>query len=396
MTPDFMLTSESVTIGHPDKLCDQVSDAIVDRFLEQDPFARIRAECAVAKGIVFIAARHAAKARVDMPEVARQVIKQAGYTEDGFDAKHCTIMTSLSELPGNTYHAEDERSLTDEQIDALPVENQVTVFGFACQQTPSLMPLPIWLAHRLARQLAAVRTDRRLSYLSPDGKAQVGVQFKNRKPDRIHSLTLIAASLKDCDRPPAGEMQQDLIENVILPVFEEEAIRPDSRTRIFVNPEGVPIGGGPATHSGLTGRKNAVDTYGEYSRHNGDALSGKDPMRIDRVGTYAARHAAKNVVAAGLAEECEVQLSYAIGLSRPVSVHVETFGTGVIHDDEIGRRLAACLDYRLGSIIRRFNLRRLPGEQGGEFYRRLAVYGHVGRIDLGVPWEATDAVQLLS
>ena len=389
MKADFVLTSESVTQGHPDKLCDQISDAIVDRFLEHDPLSRIRAECAIATGVVFIAARFASTAQVDIPDVARRVIRQVGYEQGEFDATRCTVMTSLSEHVPNPLHRTDERQFTDDQIEALTVDNQVTVFGFACTQTPALMPLPIWLAHRLARRLAEVRQERGLHYLSPDGKTQVGVEYRDRKPHRIHSVALMA-SQREPGRPRLEDLRRDLIESVVMPVFAQEAVRPDTQTRIFVNPEGTLVGGGPAAHSGLTGRKNAVDTYGEYSRHSGDALSGKDPLRIDRVGAYAARHAAMSIVAAGLAKECEVQLSYSIGLSRPVSVQVETFGTGAVDDTTLAHRLEHRFDFRLGGIVRRFDLRRLSAARQGSFYRLLAAYGHVGRVDLDLPWESAD------
>jgi S-adenosylmethionine synthetase len=290
----------------------------------------------------------------------------------------------------NPLHRHDERAFTDDQIEALTVENQVTIFGFACTQTPAFMPLPIWLAHRLARRLAEVELD----YLSPDGKTQVGVEYRRRRPHRIHSIALMA-SQREAGRPGPEILRRDLIEQVITPVFADEEVPPDDRTRTFVNPEGTLVGGGPAAHSGLTGRKNAVDTYGEYSRNSGDALSGKDPLRIDRVGAYAARHAAKNVVAAKLAQECEVQLSYSIGLSGPVSVQVETFGTGTVDDATLARRLEKCFDFRLGGIVRRFGLRHLPGERGGRFYRLLAAYGQVGRTDIELPWEATNEVDAL-
>jgi S-adenosylmethionine synthetase len=388
MKADFVLTSESVTAGHPDKLCDQISDAIVDRFLEADPQARIRAECAVATGVVFIAARFGTQAKLDVTEVAREVIREVGYDEGDFDAKRCTIMTSLSAQPPGSYRTLDARRLSNADLDTVTVENQTTVFGFACRQSPGLMPLPIWLAHRLAQRLAGARTERALSHLSPDAKAQVGVEYRDRRPVRIHSITLIASQSAGT-APSPEDVRAQLIERVITPVFTEERVRPDRHTRIFVNPEGTPMGGGPSVHAGLTGRKNAVDTYGEYARHSGDALSGKDPLRIDRVGAYAARHAAKNVVAAKLADECEVHLSYAIGLAGPVSIQVETFGTGAIGDDAIAHRLGEHIDCRLGGIVRRFDLQHLPAEHQGVFYRRLAAYGHVGRVDLELPWEST-------
>ena len=303
MQKDFMFTSESVTEGHPDKLCDQISDAILDRFLQQDPYSSVIAECAVSTAIVFIAARFASQASVDVPNVARQVISQVGYDQPAFNAKTCSIVTSLKELPPEERRSSDERGLSEEEMDRIAVKNQVTVFGFACDQTPALMPLPIWLAHRLARRLASVRQQKVLPYLTADGKTQVGVEYRDRRPSRIHSITVVGSlNLSPAaGGPQLGTLQVDLKEAVIDPVFEEEEVRPDDRTRIFINPDGPFIIGGPSVHAGLTGRKNAIDTYGEYSRHSGAALSGKDPTRIDRVGAYAARYAAKNVVAASLA-----------------------------------------------------------------------------------------------
>ncbi len=398
MKQDFMFTSESVTEGHPDKLCDQISDAIVDRFVRQDPFSRIVTECAVSTAIVFIAARFESDALVDFTKIARQVIKQVGYDRASFSAKTCSIVTSLKELPPSKYRYFDEQKLSEQEIEEITVKNQATVFGFACNQTPAFMPLPIWLAHKLAKRLSQVRVENILPYLTPDGKTQVGVEYRDRRPERIHSITVIASQnpSSNGDSPDLKQLQQDIRETVINPVFDDENIKPDDNTRIFINPDGPLILGGPAVHSGVTGRKNAIDTYGEYSRHSGAALSGKDPTRIDRVGAYAARYAAKNVVAAGLADECEVQLSYSIGLARPVSIQVETFGTGKIPDQDIKVLLQKYFDFRLAGIVRQFNLRFLPALIKGGFYKKLAVYGHVGRTDIGlVPWEETDKVSVL-
>lgn len=391
MKKDFMFTSESVTEGHPDKLCDQISDAIVDRFLQQDHYARVITECAVSTGIVFIAARFEPNANVDFTNIARQVIDQVGYEQSEFNGKTCSILTSLRELPPNPYHLFDEKRLSDVEIEQINVNNQATVFGFACNQTDAFMPLPIWLAHKLARQISEVRRLNILPYLTPDGKTQVGVEYKNRRPYRIHSITVIASQTKAA-KPQLSQLQQDIREAVIYPVFEDEDIKPDEKTRIFINPDGPFVIGGPGVHAGLTGRKNAIDTYGEYSKHSGSALSGKDPIRIDRVGAYAARYAAKNIVAAQLADECEVQLSYSIGLSRPVSIQVETFGTGKISDEEITTILEQHFDFRLAGIIKQFNLRYLPSLADGGFYRKLAAYGHVGRMDIELPWEKIDKV----
>jgi S-adenosylmethionine synthetase len=396
MPRDFIFTSESVTEGHPDKLCDQISDGIVDRFLQQDPSSLIIAECGVATAIVFIAARFASAAVVDIPAAARQVIAQIGYDQPDFNARTCSIVTSLKELPLDDRHGFAEAELSDEAIDRITVKNQVTVFGFACNQTPALMPLPIWLAHKLVRRLTSVRLQKVLPYLSPDGQTQVGVEYRDRRPVRIHSLTLVASQhVPSPDGGPSvGRLHDDLRQTVIDDVFRDEAIMPDANTLLFINPDGPLISGGPAVHAGLTGRKTAIDSYGEYARHSGAALSGKDPTRIDRVGAYAARYAAKNIVAAGLAAECEVQLSYAIGQARPVSVQVETFGSGTLPDETVAAILQRHVDFRLGSIIKQFNLRLLPSRTKGGFYRKLAAYGHVGRVDLELPWEATDKVEM--
>lgn len=397
MKKDFIFTSESVTEGHPDKLCDQISDAIVDHVLQQDPYSRIIAECAVSTAIIFIAARFESDANVDFPNIARQVINQIGYDQQAFNSKTCSIVTSLKELPSDAYRRIDERNMTEDELDNISVRNQVTVFGFACAQTPSLMPLPIWLAHRLARKLTSLRLQKILPYLAPDGKTQVGVEYRNGRPSRIHTVTVIASQNKAAEKggPASVRLEEDLREAVIKAVFADEELKPDAATRIFINPDGAFLVGGPSVHSGLTGRKNAIDTYGEYSRHSGAALSGKDPSRIDRVGAYAARYAAKNVVAAGLADECELQLSYSIGLSRPVSIQIETFGTAKLPDEDIAKLVERHFDFRLAGIIRQFNLRHMPSTLKGGFYRKLAAYGHVGRMDIGLPWELTDKAGLL-
>lgn len=397
MKKNFIFTSESVTEGHPDKLCDQISDAIVDHFLRQDPYARVIAECAASTAILFVAARFKAKASVDFPTVARQVVEQIGYEQPAFDSQTCSVVTSLKELSGpEVTPVVDESQLSDAEMDRIAVKNQVTVFGFACNQTPALMPLPIWLAHQLARQLTQVRRTQLLPYLAPDGKTQVAIEYRESRPYRIHSLTVIASqnTAATAGGPALEQLGADLRAAVIEPVFQHEALKPDAKTRLFINPEGPFLLGGPAVHAGLTGRKNAIDTYGEYARQSGAALSGKDPLRIDRVGAYAARYAAKNVVAAGLAQECEVQLSYSIGQAQPVSIQVETFGTGNVPDDTIRDLLAQHCEFRLAGIIKQFKLRTLPVRlEGG--YQRLAAYGHVGRMDIELPWEETHMAPIL-
>jgi S-adenosylmethionine synthetase len=396
MEKDFVFTSESVTEGHPDKLCDQVSDAIIDHFLELDPYARVRAECAVATSILFIAARFASEVKADVAYLARKAIRKIGYQDADFDARKCSILTSLQEYPPDADIYFNEKKLTDEEIDRIHVRQNANVFGFACWQTPDLMPLPIWTAHRLARRLDRVRQENLIPYLSPDAKTQVGVEYRNRQPHRFHSITIIASSIKGAaGSVPAGRVQADIMEAVIKPVFAEAEMQPDQNTRIFINPVEHLMVGGPAVHSGLTGRKSDVDTYGEYGRHGSSALSGKDPLRIDRVGAYAARHAAKNLVAAGLATTCEVWLCYTIGLARPVSIQVDSFGTGVRSDEELTALVKQHFDFRLAGILKAFDLRNLPALNKGKFYRQLAVYGHMGRSDLTLPWEATEKVEAL-
>lgn len=398
MKGNVLFTSESVTEGHPDKLCDQISDAVVDRFLQKDPFANVIAECAVSTAIVFMAARFSARENVDFQKIARRVISQCGYDQVTFNARTCSILTSIMELHVEEYPCRDERALSNEEIDRITVKNQATVFGFACNHTPALMPLPIWIAHKLAKRLTLARKEKLLSYLTPDGKIQVGVEYRDSRPERIHSITVIASQDKtpQLGGPDLKKLTDEIHQTVINPVFQDEEIAPDDNTRIFINPDGLFIIGGPSLHSGLTGRKGGVDTYGEYARQSGAALSGKGPLRIDRVGAYAARYAAKNVVAAGLADACEVQLSYTIGLARPVSIKVETFGTGTLSNDEIAVRINRHCDFRIAGIIKQFNLRFLPSMYKDGFYKKLAAYGHVGRTDMDLPWEKTDKIEALS
>jgi S-adenosylmethionine synthetase len=393
MKSEFMFTSESVTEGHPDKLCDQISDSILGKYLRQDRMSSVITECAISTGIVFIAARVASKASVDLPSTARSVISRAGYDRGGFDVRNCTVMTSVTDLPVHEQRPPEEE-LSDQQLDQVTVQDQATVFGYACDHTENLMPLPIWLSHKLAKRISTVRRQALVPYLAPDAKTQVGVEYRDRRPSRIHSISIVA-SQHDAGSATVRQLHDDVIESVVLPSFEDEAIKVDRNTKLFINPAGPVIGGGPSLHSGMTGRKTAVDTYGEYSRCSASALSGKDPLRIDRVGAYAARYAAKNVVAADLARQCEVQLSYTIGLPGPVSIQVETYGSGRVSDSEIAERLTTTIDFRLADIVRTFELRDLPQRDADGFYAKLAAFGHVGRTDLSLPWERLDAADAL-
>lgn len=397
MKKDFIFSSESVCEGHPDKLCDQISDAIVDHFLQQDIYSSVIAECAVSTAIVFIAARFASAGQVDFSNMARSVINQVGYNQKDFNSRTCSIVTSLKELPYDRSRVFDEQIASDEELSNIKAKNQATIFGYACNQTSAFMPYPIWLAHKLTRRLASVRIQNILPYLTPDGKSQAAIEYKNGKPYRIHSITVVGAQAKPQEKggPSLQTLRDDIMEHVVKPVFADEELKIDDRTQVFINPDGPFILGGPSVHSGLTGRKNAIDTYGEYSRHSGAALSGKDPMRIDRIGAYVARYAAKNIVSAGLADECEVHLTYSIGFANPVSVQVETFGTGKIDDAEIAKTISRHIDFRLAGIVKKFNLRRLPSIIKGGFYRKLASYGHMGRMDIGLPWEQTDKAEAL-
>jgi len=394
MKIDFMFSSESVTRGHPDKLCDQISDAIVDRFLARDPYSRINAECAVAKGVAFVATIFSSAATVDISETTREVIAEAGYREGEFNASTCSVLTSTTELPPETRLSGDIAEMDDDALDRLTVRNQVTQFGFACRQTPAMMPLPVALAHRLCRRLGELGDGSAGLPLTPDAAAQVGVEYRDRRPKRIHSINLVVAQHR-AEAISVKALREALVEEVVEPVLAEEPVRPDRRTRVFISPEGPRVDVGVAVHSGLTGRKTGVDTYGEYARHSESAMSGKDPLRIDRVAAYAARHAAKNVVAAGLAEECEVTLSYSIGLPGPVSIQVETFGTGALDEAEIAQRLARHFDFRLGAIVRDYDLLNASDPARGPTFRRLAAYGQVGRTDVELAWEQVDLAEQL-
>jgi S-adenosylmethionine synthetase len=387
MRHEAIFTSESVTAGHPDKLCDQISDATVDAYLQQDVAARIDVECAVSTGVLFIAARFAAQASVDVPALARHVSAGVGYAGESFDARSCSILTSFVQLP-------DSQRKAAGRDGSEAAQEQVNAFGFACDETPALMPMPIWLAHRLARALAAARGGE-LDWLQPDGKPQVAVEYKDGRPRRVHAITLTAAT---SDEPPrAAVIEEAMRELVVARAFRDERLRPDRDTELHINPGGPYLIGGPSKHSGLTGRKTGIDTYGEYARQSGAALSGKDPSRIDRIGAYAARFAARNIVASGLAGACEVHLAYAIGSAKPISVWVNTFDSGRIPDEDIRERLLKVVDFRPGAIEHRFGLRERAARSGDAgFFRQLAVYGQVGRLDLELPWEQTTVAKALA
>lgn len=392
MRDGMIFTSESVTPGHPDKLCDRISDAAVDAFLQQDPRARAVVECAVATGIVFIAARFAAEAVVDLPSLARGVIAEAGYVGEGFDARTCSILTSISELPAAARAPHEEDRDEDHEVEALSATEQANVFGYATDETATLMPAPLVIAHRLARALDAARAT--LPWLAPDGKTQAGVLYGEGRALALSSVALTVATLPGA--PGADMLAATLREHVVVPALADAPLPLTPGTEVHVNAGGPFAIGGPSRHAGLTGRKNGIDTYGEAARQSGAALSGKDPSRIDRIGAYAARHAAKCVVAAGLARRCEVHLGYVIGHARPVSVAVECFGTSMIDEAEIARRVGASFDFRPAAIERRFALRRrahAAGEAG--FFRPLAVYGQMGREELAMPWEGTAEAALL-
>ena len=407
MSRRYFFTSESVTEGHPDKICDQISDTILDALLAQDPKSRVAAEVVVNTGLVLITGEITSKAHVNFIDLARKKIAEIGYTgaENGFSANSCAVLIAVDEQSPdiaqgvNAAHESREES-SQEALDAIGAGDQGIMFGFACNETPELMPLPISLAHRISRKLAAVRKTGQLPYLRPDGKTQVTVLYENDRPigiDTILISTQHTATIGDItdDAAILARIKEDLWALVVEPTFGDIEIKPDANTRFLVNPTGKFVIGGPQGDSGLTGRKIIVDTYGGYSRHGGGAFSGKDPTKVDRSAAYACRYVAKNIVAAGLADKCEVQLSYAIGVARPVSIMIETFGTGKVDDDQLLELVKQHFELRPAGIIQAFNLRGLPGERGGRFYQDLAAYGHFGRTDLELPWEQTDKVVVL-
>jgi len=403
----YLFSSESVTEGHPDKICDQISDTILDALLTQDPHSRVAAEVVVNTGLVLITGEITSKAQVNYVNLARKKIADIGYTsaENGFCSNSCSVLVALDEqspdiAQGVNTAQETREESSEEAFDKVGAGDQGIMFGFACNETPELMPLPISLSHRIARRLAAVRKTGQLGYLRPDGKTQVTVAYVDGRPvgiDTILISTQHTATIDDITDEAAvqAKIKEDLWEAVVQPVFADIDVQPDAETRFLVNPTGKFVIGGPQGDSGLTGRKIIVDTYGGYSRHGGGAFSGKDPTKVDRSAAYACRYVAKNIVAAGLADKCEVQLSYAIGVARPVSILLETFGTGKVDDDLLLDLVKQHFELRPAGIIQMFDLRNLPAKRNGRFYQDVAAYGHFGRTDLDLPWEQVDKAPLL-
>ena len=388
----LLFTSESVTEGHPDKMCDAISDAILDALLEQDPMSRVACETATTTGLVLVMGEITTKAYVDIQKIVRDTIREIGYTRGkyGFDADTCGVITAIDEQSGDIAMGVDkaleakEHKMTDDQIEAIGAGDQGMMFGFATNETEEYMPYPIALAHKLARQLTKIRKDGTLPYLRPDGKTQVTVEYdENGKPARLDAVVLSTQHDPDVTQEQIHEDIKKHVFDVILP---QELV--DENTKFFVNPTGRFVIGGPHGDSGLTGRKIIVDTYGGYARHGGGAFSGKDCTKVDRSAAYAARYVAKNIVAAGLAEKCEIQLSYAIGVAHPTSIMVDTFGTGKLHDDKLVEIIRENFDLRPAGIIKMLDLRR-------PIYKQTASYGHFGRTDVDLPWEKLDKVDLL-
>ena len=386
-SPSLLFTSESVTEGHPDKMCDQISDAVLDAIFAQDPNARVACETAIKTGFVMLLGEITTTAYVDMDSLVREVVKDIGFdaSEKGFDGNTCGVQVAVaSQSPDIAMgvdraaeYKEGSLDMEEDEIEAVGAGDQGMMFGFACNETATLMPMPIYLAHKLARRLSVVRKQGILPWLRPDGKSQVTIEYAYGKPKRVHTVLI---STQHAPEISQAEIRREIIEKVINPVLPAEMV--DSDLRIFVNPTGRFVVGGPMGDAGLTGRKIIVDTYGGMGRHGGGAFSGKDCTKVDRSAAYAARWVAKNVVAAGLADRCEIQLAYAIGVARPLSVNVETFGTGIISDERIAELISEHFDLRPGAIIRDLGLRR-------PIYRQTAAYGHFGRDDVSLPWEDT-------
>lgn len=398
----YVFTSESVTEGHPDKICDQVSDAVLDALLAQDPASRVACETVVNTGLCLITGEVTTTARVDFNSLVRGVIEQIGYNgarAGGFDAHSCAVLVALDQQSPDIAQGVDEADDHDgDPLDKVGAGDQGIMFGYACDETPELMPLPISLAHRLARRLAEVRHNGSLDYLLPDGKTQVSVVYENEKPVAIDTILISTQHIAEIDgisddKGLRERISADLWTHVVQPATADLALKPDrNSTRFLVNPTGKFVVGGPQGDAGLTGRKIIVDTYGGYARHGGGAFSGKDPTKVDRSAAYAARYVAKALVAAGLARKVEVQLSYAIGVAKPVSILVESFNTSALSNDELTELVQENFDLRPGAIIEIFNLRGLPQARGGRFYQNVAAYGHFGRADLDLPWENVESI----
>lgn len=384
-------TSESVTEGHPDKIADQISDAILDAILEKDPNARVACETFVTTGMVLIAGEISTNCYVDMPKIARGVIKDIGYHDmnHGFDYKTCAVLTSISEQSADIAMGVDKAleaklgEMDDSELDAIGAGDQGMMFGYASDETDAYMPLPVFYSHALTRRLAEVRKNGEVPFLLPDGKSQLTVEYDDGKPTRIDAVTISTQHTSDAS---IEEVRQAVMEHVIKPVLPADML--DENTRYYINPTGRFVIGGPQGDTGLTGRKIIVDTYGGMARHGGGALSGKDGTKVDRSGAYAARYVAKNIVAAGLAKRCEVQLAYTIGVARPMSIFVETFGTGIVDEEKLANVIGQVFDLRPAAIIRDLDMRK-------PMYRQCAAYGHFGRTDLDLPWERLDKVDAL-
>ena len=380
----FLFTSESVTEGHPDKVCDQISDAVLDAIFEQDKYARVACETFCTTGVVTVMGEITTTAQIDMPKIVREVVCDIGYNceKAGFDGNTCAVMTSIDkQSPDIAMGVDKSLELKGGEEDTYNLNgagDQGMMFGYACDETEELMPLAISLAHKMARKLTAVRKSGELSYLNPDGKTQVTVEYVDGKPERVDAVVVSSQHTADVS---LETLRADILEKVIKPIVPAELL--DENTKIYINPTGRFVVGGPQGDTGLTGRKIIVDTYGGYARHGGGAFSGKDPTKVDRSAAYAARYVAKNIVAAGIAKKCEIQLAYAIGVASPVSVMVDTFGTGVIADEEIVNAVNKVFDLRPSAIIDMLDLRR-------PIYRQTAAYGHMGRTDIDLPWEKTD------
>ncbi|WP_366921500.1 methionine adenosyltransferase [Metallumcola ferriviriculae] len=387
-----LFTSESVTEGHPDKIADQISDAVLDAIYAQDPMARVACETAITTGLVLVTGEITTNCYVDIPKVVRETIREIGYTRAkfGFDCDTCAVLTAIDEQSTDIAMGVDraleekEGSLSEKEIGAIGAGDQGMMFGYASNETPELMPLPISLAHQLTRKLAEVRKSRVIPYLRPDAKSQVTVEYEGDLPSRVDTVVISSQHRPDL---AMETLKEDIMKYVIKPVVPEELL--DEDTKFFINPTGRFVIGGPQGDSGLTGRKIIVDTYGGMARHGGGAFSGKDPTKVDRSATYAARYVAKNIVAARLADRCEVQLAYAIGVAKPVSVRVDTFGTGKVDDETLVKLVEKHFDLRPAGIIKELDLRR-------PIYKQTAAYGHFGRNDLDLPWERTDKAEILS